>query len=232
MRLLKELAILTLRSSASRLIHLERKFWRAPMSSLQNASQGWVERERIDFRDDPAAGATVVTSPCLQTRAARHPSYSRGMGLFSGSLYIKVRACADAGPCHSRSCSVHAAVCTYSMSFTAAASPPFACRPALSEKPCHPDFVHVRAAHVAQLWHVHLERLPASSHLPCPETGSHVCRCKRCVLHSITAQLVQLVCVLACRQCDELCTAPTRNLPPARSQCLQQWKACVQCLNC
>ena len=91
------------------MIHLKRNFWRAWMSSLRNASQGWVERERIDFRDDPAAGATVVTSPCLQTRAARHPSYSRGMGLFSGSLYIKVRACADAGPCHCRSCSVHAA---------------------------------------------------------------------------------------------------------------------------
>lgn len=74
------------------------------MSSLQNVSQGWVERERVDFRDEPAAGATVVTSPCLQTRAARHPSYSRGMGLFSGSLYIKVRVCDNAGPRHCRSC--------------------------------------------------------------------------------------------------------------------------------
>lgn len=54
-------------------------------------AQGWVERERVEFRDDPAAGTTCVTSPCLKTRAAPHASYSRGMGLFSGSVYLKAR---------------------------------------------------------------------------------------------------------------------------------------------
>ena len=51
-----------------------------------------MEKERIEFRDDPAAGATAVSAPCLRTRAAPHASYSRGMGLFSGSLYLKVRS--------------------------------------------------------------------------------------------------------------------------------------------
>ncbi len=50
-----------------------------------------MEKERIEFRDDPASGATAVSAPCLRTRAAPHASYSRGMGLFSGSLYLKVR---------------------------------------------------------------------------------------------------------------------------------------------
>lgn len=64
-----------------------------------------MERERVEFRDDPAAGTTCVASPCLKTRAAPHASYSRGMGLFSGSLYLKVRptdACAQSEPSHSR----------------------------------------------------------------------------------------------------------------------------------
>ncbi|KAK9827708.1 hypothetical protein WJX81_003245 [Elliptochloris bilobata] len=55
-----------------------------------SGAQGWVERERIELRDDPAACATCVTSPCLKTRVAAHASYSRGMGLFSGSVYLKV----------------------------------------------------------------------------------------------------------------------------------------------
>ncbi len=50
-----------------------------------------MEKERIEFRGDPASGATAVSAPCLRTRAAPHASYSRGMGLFSGSLYLKVR---------------------------------------------------------------------------------------------------------------------------------------------
>ena len=40
---------------------------------------------------------------------------------------------------------------------------------------------------------------------------------------------LQMVCMSACKQSDELCVAPTRNVLPVCSQCLQQCDACVQC---